>query len=471
MMETILRPYPEYRATDLPWAGALPAHWKTRRAKWLFTREERPIRPEDEPVTCFRDGVVTLRRNRRTTGFTESIKEIGYQGIRKGDLVIHAMDAFAGAVGVSDSDGKGTPVYAVCKPKEDADAEYYARVIREMARSQYIAALAKGIRQRSTDFRYATFADQLLPLPPSDEQEAISRFLIRFERKGNRLIRAKQRLIALLNEQKQAIIRRAVTRGIDPDGPLKPSGVEWLGDVPAHWSVWKIGHFARVGNGSTPSRGNNSYWTESGYPWLNSSAVNEGRIVAAKQFVTEHALAECHLPRVKPGSILVAITGQGKTRGTAAVLATEATINQHVAFITITKALVDTEYLFTALTAAYQPLRSLSDGTGSTKGALTCGDIKHFKIPVPPPEEQRSTVQFVRDRVSQLDATIASTQREVDLIREYRTRLIADIVTGKLDVRGVAVPEVDDAETSTDLDLSEGDESILDEEALADAIR
>ena len=150
MIETFLSPYPDYRASDVPWAGQLPAHWKTERAKWLFTRVDRPVRPEDGIVTCFRDGVVTLRTNRRTTGFTEALKEIGYQGIRKGDLVIHAMDAFAGAVGVSDSDGKGTPVYAVCQPAEGVDAEYYARVVGEMARSQYIAALSTGIRQRQS---------------------------------------------------------------------------------------------------------------------------------------------------------------------------------------------------------------------------------------------------------------------------------------------------------------------------------
>src|SRR5665647_1828307 len=96
-----LKPYPEYRASGIPWAGSLPAEWRTERAKWLFTKMARPVRPEDEVVTCFRDGMVTLRKNRRLRGFTEATAESGYQGIRKGDLVIHGMDAFAGAIGVS----------------------------------------------------------------------------------------------------------------------------------------------------------------------------------------------------------------------------------------------------------------------------------------------------------------------------------------------------------------------------------
>ena len=211
-----LEPYPGYKDPGLPWLGEVPEHWDVERAKWLFTKMERPVRETDEVVTCFRDGVVTLRRNRRVGGFTESLKEIGYQGIRRGDLVIHGMDAFAGAVGVSDADGKGTPVYSVCEPAPGANAHYYSYVVREMARSEWILALAKGIRERSTDFRFGEFASQPVPLPPLDEQAAIVRFLDHADRRIRRYIAAKKKLIALLNEQKQAIIDRAVTRGLDP---------------------------------------------------------------------------------------------------------------------------------------------------------------------------------------------------------------------------------------------------------------
>ena len=161
-----LKPYQDYKDSGVPWLGEVPKHWKTERAKWLFRKMEQPVRENDEVVTCFRDGVVTLRKNRRVRGFTESLKEIGYQGVRRGDLVIHAMDAFAGAIGVSDSDGKGTPVYSVCSPRQSANAYYYAFCVREMARSEWILALAKGIRERSTDFRFKDFASQWVPLPP-----------------------------------------------------------------------------------------------------------------------------------------------------------------------------------------------------------------------------------------------------------------------------------------------------------------
>ena len=135
-----------YKESTIPWAPVIPNHWETKRAKSLFKKMERPVRESDEVVTCFRDGTVTLRRNRRESGFTESLKEIGYQGIRPGDLVIHAMDAFAGAIGVSDSAGKGTPVYSVCTPIGEANPLYYAHALREMSRNKWIESLAKGIR-------------------------------------------------------------------------------------------------------------------------------------------------------------------------------------------------------------------------------------------------------------------------------------------------------------------------------------
>lgn len=230
-----LKPYPEYREYDVAWVETLPAHWRTERAKWLFTKMDRPVRTEDGVVTCFRDGVVTLRKNRRLRGFTEALFEFGYQGIRKGDLVIHAMDAFAGAVGVSDSDGKGTPVYSVCQPKAGVNSKYYAHIVREMARSHWILALSRGIRERSTDFRFETFARQRVPLPPVDEQVQITRFLDHANGRIERAIRAKRKLIALLNEQKQVATNHAVTRGLDSANPLKPSGLSWLGDFPKHW--------------------------------------------------------------------------------------------------------------------------------------------------------------------------------------------------------------------------------------------
>jgi type I restriction enzyme S subunit len=236
-MREDLKAFLAYKDSGFSWLGGIPEHWRMERAKWLFRKMDRPIRDADDVITCFRDGIVTLRKNRRVRGFTEALKEIGYQGIRRGDLVIHAMDAFAGAIGVADSDGKGTPVYSVCEPRPGVNAHYYAYAVREMARSQWIQALAKGIRERSTDFRFDDFGSQRVPLPPLPEQTAIVRFLDHADRRIRRYIQTKRRLIKLLEEQRQAIIHHAISRGVDPDVRVKSSCVEWLGDVPAHWEV------------------------------------------------------------------------------------------------------------------------------------------------------------------------------------------------------------------------------------------
>ena len=170
--------YKDYKPTSIQWLAEIPSHWDEKRAKYLFNKENRLPEEFDEIITCFRDGTVTLRKNRRTTGFTESFKEIGYQGIKKGDLVIHQMDAFAGSTGVSDSDGKGTPVYSVCTPKDNTIlTQYFAKVIRHMGLNGFIQSLYRGIRERSSDFRFETFARQTLPVPPLSEQEKIVSYL------------------------------------------------------------------------------------------------------------------------------------------------------------------------------------------------------------------------------------------------------------------------------------------------------
>lgn len=161
-----LKPYSAYSKMVIPWVGPVPSHWTSKRGKSLFRKVDRPVEQNHEVITCFRDGMVTLRKNRRARGFTEALKEIGYQGIKRGDLVIHAMDAFAGAVGVSDSDGKGTPVYSVCTPILDANPHYYAFLVREMARSQWILALSRGIRSGQLIFGSMDLAHNHCPSLP-----------------------------------------------------------------------------------------------------------------------------------------------------------------------------------------------------------------------------------------------------------------------------------------------------------------
>jgi type I restriction enzyme, S subunit len=465
-----LKPYPAMKNSGVPWLGDVPEHWEVQRGKNLFRSVD--VRSEtgrEELLTVSSERGVVPRRSTTVTMF-KAESYVGHKLCWPGDLVINSLWAWARGLGVSRFHGIVSSAYGVYRSRSGSEVD--SRFIHELVRSApfhwELQVRSKGVWTSRLQLTDESFLGAPFPVPPLPEQVAVARFLDYADRRIRRYILAKQQLIKLLEEQGQVIIHRAVTRGLDPNVRLKPSGVEWLGDVPEHWDVSQIGHFATVGNGSTPSRGNPIYWAGGGYPWLNSSTVNAGTITQADQFVTEAALRECHLPRVPAGSVLVAITGQGKTRATAAVLRIEATINQHIAFVKPRKRERTTtpEYLRAFLIAAYSELRRMSADSGSTKGALTCADLRHFRVALPPLDEQARIVDWSMGATAEVSAAVRTAEQEMDLLREYRTRLIADVVTGKLDVHEAAAhlpveteePEpLDEADSPTDAEEDAAD--------------
>ena len=273
-----------------------------------------------------------------------------------------------------------------------------------------------------------------LPIPPLPQQRAIADYLDRETACLDALVAAKERALNLLAEKHQSLITRAVTRGLDSSAPLRDSGIPWLGEVPAHWEIWKIGHTASVGNGSTPSRSNPAYWSDGTIPWLNSSVVNQYEVTSADQFVTETAVRECHLPLVRSGSVLVAITGQGKTRGQAVVLSRDATINQHLAYVSPDPSRLEPWFLRWTLLSAYEFLRSISDDAGGTKGALTCEEVANIRVPIPPIGEQRAIAASVAKGTATLEKLRTAIESTSALLKERRATLIAAAVTGRIDI-------------------------------------
>ena len=166
-----LIPKGEMQESGIQWIGTMPAHWECIRGKYILKNVQKPVREDDGVITCFRDGEVTLRSNRREDGFTMADKEIGYQGIDVGDLVVHGMDGFAGAIGISDSRGKGSPVLNVLETAQNK--RYIMYFLRSMAYSDVFLALATGIRVRSCDLRWNKLSELFYPIPPLEEQEAI----------------------------------------------------------------------------------------------------------------------------------------------------------------------------------------------------------------------------------------------------------------------------------------------------------
>ena len=271
-------------------------------------------------------------------------------------------------------------------------------------------------------------------LPLRENQHIIADYLDRETKRIDALVAEKERILALLAEKRAALISHSVTRGFNTDVPLKSSGLDWLGDIPAHWDIMPIKYLAIVGNGSTPSVDNSDYWDEEGLPWLNSSVVNADYVHEPSRHVTSKALNDCHLPIISPPAVLVGITGQGKTRGKASVLMLEATINQHLAYLKPRNERINVEYLRWVLSRAYFGLRSDSDGSGCTKGAITCEQLANFCIPVPPKEEQLvilGKLDAIQKKTNDLTAVL---QQSLTLAKERRTALITAAVTGQIPV-------------------------------------
>lgn len=410
--------YPDYKDSGVPWLGEVPGHWDSRRTKYLFDLMARDVAEDDGIVTAFRDGEVTLRANRRTDGFTNALKEVGYQGVRKGDLVIHAMDAFAGAIGVADSDGKSTPVYSVCKPKNStSNAHYYAHVLRHMALGGFINSLAKGVRERSTDFRWADAGSLYLPLPPIDEQDAIVCFLDRETAKIDALIAEQETLLALLAEKRQATISHAVTRGLNPNVAMKDSGVTWLGEVPAHWEVAPLRWYARISSGDAIASADLSH------------EPDENRSILA---IGGNGLMG-FTDRSNIDSPVIAVGRVGALCGNVHSVDAPAWISDNALSLKASNTF-HRQYLVAALKA-----RNLNEIASKTAQPLVTGtQVLDQRIPLPSIDEQQRIVEFLDTETAKLDALKAEAQRGIELLKERRNALIAAAVTGKIDVRNAA---------------------------------
>lgn len=204
-----LNPDVPMKDSSVQWIGMMPEHWECIKGKYVLKYLQKPVREDDGVITCFRDGEVTLRSNRREDGFTMSDKEIGYQGIDVGDLVVHGMDGFAGSIGISDSRGKASPVLNVLDT--DMDKKYVMYYLRSMAYSDVFLALATGIRVRSCDLRWNKLAELLYPVPPLDEQIKISAHIDDTLEEANAVIAIKKKQLETLEEYKKSVIYEYVT--------------------------------------------------------------------------------------------------------------------------------------------------------------------------------------------------------------------------------------------------------------------
>jgi type I restriction enzyme S subunit len=422
----MLKGYREYKETDYDWLPQIPSHWNIQRAKTMYQKMNRDVDRKDEVITCFRDGTVTLRKNRRTAGFTESIKEIGYQGIKKGDLIIHVMDAFAGAIGVSDSNGKGTPVYSVCTAKGNYNNYYYAFVIREMAKKGFIQSLYRGIRERSSDFRYEVFGKQLLPIPPHSEQDQIVRYLEWKVSMINKYINAKKKLIELLRERKQVVINQAVTRD--------------------YAQKFRFRHLFTLIKGLNITKAD---LLDFGVPCVNYGEIHSRFSFEVNPDIHILRCADIKYLQTNPkslikyGDFVFADTSEdiaGSGNFTYLNSNTQAFAGYHTIIARPNKAM-NYRYLaffFDSLLFRKQIQQNVN---GVKVYSITRSILNDTYITLPSVDEQQSIMVNLNKQCEYIDKLVGKLNGEITLFTEYRTRLISDVVTGKVNVQNVKVPE------------------------------
>jgi type I restriction enzyme S subunit len=292
-------------------------------------------------------------------------------------------------------------------------------------------ATTSGVQHPRTS--WTALREFKLDVPPLGEQKDIALLL------GVvlRAIAHQERLLQLTAELKNALLRQLFTQGLRGE-PQKESEI---GPIPESWDVLPLGSLAKVGNGSTPKRDNISYWQDGTIPWLNSAKIHERFITEADQFVTDLAVKECHLPRVEPGSMLIAITGQGKTLGNSALVSFQTCINQHLAYAQFKSPRVVPEFVLWFMQTRYEHLRSISQGGGSTKGALTCGYLKTYPVPLPSVDEQRE----IADVFSALDHREKLYERKKLSLTDLFRTLLHQLMTAQIRVHDLAVPELEAA--------------------------
>lgn len=437
-----MKRYESYKDSGVYYLPLLPSKWEIKKAKFLFREEKRLPRINDEIITCFRDGQVTLRKNRRTEGFTNSLKEIGYKGIRKGDLVIHNMDAFAGAIGVSDSDGKGTPVYSICTTLSDnISPYYYCYFLRYLAKCDFIKSLSKGIRERSTDFRFNDFKELILPVPSIYEQNKIVEYIDSVTSKIDEAISQQQKMIDLLNERKQIIIQNAVTKGLDPNAKMKDSGVEWIGEIPEDWTKITL---KRVFN----TRIAGSWGNDENQGYKNTICLriadfdySKLKFKDSKSYtIRSYSEKEILNKSIKRGDLLIEKSGGGEKTPVGRMVVYDLDLNNPMYANFMEKLSVRyfaNSYYINYIMSAFYHSRAIWPYVKATTGIQNL-DITNLLaneiIFIPSLSEQLSIVNYICSKTSQIDNDIHQCNKMITLLQERKQIIINDVVTGKIKV-------------------------------------
>ena len=406
--------------SGLPWIGMIPSNWQCLRGKYALHYLQKPIKEDDGVITCFRDGEVTLRSNRREEGFTVSEKEIGYQGIDVGDLVVHGMDGFAGAIGISDSRGKASPVLVVLDSTENKRFLMY--YLRNLAYRDVFLALATGIRVRSCDLRWNKIADTIFVLPPIEEQEAIVAFIDKKLSEIDAAIKEAQELIEKYKLYKQSVVTEAVTKGLDLKVPMKSTGLVWAKNIPYHWDIMPNKYIMyKVKDIQDIYRGEDIIS-------LSTEGVKVRDLEAGGKMPTTFNGYQ----RIKPGRLLMCLFDMDVTPRCIGLIKDEGLTSPAYSQFVLRDNGYAPYYYYYYLSLDFD--KTLVHLAKNLRHSLTEDQLGAINVPVPPLEEQLAIADYLDDKCMQIDSVISEKENLISQLQEYKKSIIFEYVTGKKEV-------------------------------------
>lgn len=458
----MLKPYNEYRYFGLPWLEEIPSYWTMMRNKNVLIEKKEVVGSSANNyllLSLTLNGVIARDMINAKGKFPKDFNT--YKVVEPGNLIfcLFDIDETPRTVGLSPLNGMITGAYDVFQPV-NINGKYLYYYYLSIDNVKGLKPLYTGLRKV---INIQTFLGTKLPVPPKEEQNQIVRFLDWKLAKINKLIRAKKKQIALLNEQRQVIIHNAVTKGVDPNVMMKDSGIEWISKIPTSWKKDKITRlFNIIGSGTTPSSGNSIYYENPTTPWINSGDLYSDTMYLSNtnKSVSQRAIDDYSVLKIYPSNTIV-IAMYGASIGNLAITEIPACCNQACCCLSEIDQRLDIKYAYYLLKACKSFWIEKSKGGGQPN--ISQDIIKQTWLPLPPKTEQIKISQFLSYYESHFHRAIETIKHEIILIQEFRTRLISDVVTGKVDVRDIEIPEYE-ADSDETIDDEIDDNLVLDEE-------
>ncbi|MEK7992439.1 MAG: restriction endonuclease subunit S [Planctomycetota bacterium] len=361
-----------------------------------------------------------------------------FKRVRENDFVI-SLRSFQGGIEHSKYNGRVSPAYTVLRPTIQCQLRYFAYLLKSPGYVTALQSVTDGIRDGKS-ISYEQFGVIGLPIPSLEEQHAIVTFLDRETTKIDALVAEQEKLITLLKEKRQAAISQAVTNGLDLTVPKKNSGVEWLGEVPAHWQVQPLKHVVQLRSGGTPDKSRLDYW-DGDIPWASAKDLKVECLLDTADHITEQAIEDGATSLVPAGAVLVVVRGMILARTFPVVVAgAPMAINQDLKAVTVSEK-IDSTFLPWLLRGSESETLARLDEAGHGTKALRMEAWGAMMVPVPPLHEQAAIAESVSRETATVDQLVAASEQSIALLQERRAALVSAAVTGQIDVRGSAAAQ------------------------------